>query len=361
MRCAAIVREATRDVSTGTSRTLVMWSLFVIAISLLVLHELFTIAGLSDRAEAFQAAGANTRIVIAKGRIDGETCDALSRQHNLESAAIRTLQNPVKAEVMSSVPLEQYVATPGIAAVLNARSLGGDVTSRAGAIVSDEVVQQLGPLTAPLATDAGEMQVAGVFPTPDDGRRAGLGFAAIYPELVNVEPYDECWITSWPDHPDALSLLNSVVLPAERSGEPAPELTQWNTTLGASFDGHQQFMDRFTQHHPYFASSLGAAIGFFALRTRRLEIAASRHARVRTEALLGMQLLQQSVWVVLGGALVTFVGAIISSGHPESAPSLMSATVRITGFAAVGALCGVSAGVVSIRETALFTYFRERR
>lgn len=360
MKLTAVFREASRDVSTGTSRTLFSWVVYVALVGLLVLHELFTVTGIIDRAEAYQAAGANTHIVISDGRIDGAACEALSRDHDVQSGAMRKVPEKLRVAAMSSVPLDQWVATTGMTGILDATGPDGEAISRAGVLVSEQVTDELGPGFLPLATDAGDLTFAGVFPYPDDGRMAGLGFSAIAPEIVQSKPYDQCWVKSWPEHPDTLSLLNSVVFPADSADAEPQVLTQWNTTLGASFDGATQFEQRISRFDSYLAILLGAVLGFFTVRLRRLELASARHAGALTAAQLMTQLLQQGVWIVLGSVLLTSVTWLLALGYPDATAALLGLALRSVALGAVGAFSGVTIAVCTIRERSLFAYFQNR-
>ena len=360
MRLSSAIREASLDLSTGAARTLFTWCVFVLLLGLLVLHELLTVTALIDRAQAYQLSGANTRIVSAAGRIDGHACDALAWQYGVQSAAMQTLPDQLRADVMSSVPLKHVAATPGVVGVLGARGADGHPLSTAGAIVSDAVTELLGRHVTELATDVGEIVLAGVFRYPDDGRRAGLGFTAVFPEPLAAHPYDECWVRSWPEHPDTLAMLNSVVLPADTVETAAPELTQLNTTLGISFEGERLFTDRLSRFNPLLALLGSGILAFFAVWARRLEIAAARHAGVTLADVLVVQLLQHGVWIVLGAAFVVCLGGAIGLGYPDAWSTLTELSLRSIGLATVGALLGVCSASASIRERALFRYFQHR-
>jgi hypothetical protein len=189
---------------------------------------------------------------------------------------------------------------------------------------------------------------------------AGLGFSAIAPEVIQAKPYDQCWVKSWPEHPDTLSLLNSVVLPSDSTDAQPPQLTQWNTTLGASFDGATQFEQRISRFDPYLAILLGAVLGFFTVRSRRLELASARHAGVSTPAQLATQLLQQGVWILLGSVLLMSVAWLIALDYPDATAPLLGLALRSVALGTVGALSGATIAVCTIRERALFAYFQNR-
>ena len=73
-----------------------------------------------------------------------------------------------------------------------------------------------------------------------------------------------------------------------------------------------------------------------------------------------MQLLQQSVWIFLGGALLAGIAWNIALGYEESAETLVGLALRIIALGTTGAVNGVAVAVCTIRERALFAYFQNR-
>lgn len=360
MRPSAIAREVRRDIVSGATRAASTWIVFTALLLVLVLHESLTLTGILRAAEAYQTAGANIRLVVADGRVDGAACAALADEYGVASAALRVLNEPARAEVMRAAPLNQVTATPGIGEMLDATGRGGGPVDRAGVLVSEQVTEHLGSPDRPWPSDAGPLDVAGVFPYPEDGRRTGLGFAVISPELPGEEPYDECWIRSWPEYPDFGSLLSSVVLPATSPDTPAPEITQLNTSLGAGFDGAALFRDRASRFNAYAALGIGAVVGVVAARRRRLEIASARHAGASPGDVLLIHTLQHASWIAAGCAVAFSAGALSSAAAPGAVGTLTELTLRTVSLGGVGALLGVVVTVCAIPERSLFDYFKQR-
>ncbi|MCW2289029.1 hypothetical protein [Leucobacter luti] len=324
------------------------------------MHEGIAVSTLVQQAAAFQEAGANTRIVSAPGRVDGAACDALASNYGVVSAAIKETPEQLKARVMMAAPLRQYVATPGIVNVLTAQDSSGEPVNKPGAIVSEQVLEQFGRETTTIEATYGPVDVAGSFRYPDDGRRDGLGFSAIYPEVTSDTPYDECWIRSWPEVPDISAMLNSVVIPSEGTDLEPSEFTQWNTTLGTTFDGDLQFENRASRFNAYLAFGVGLLVGLSSVRRRKLELASARHAGVTMGSLVGIHIIQSTVWVFSGSVLGFLSIAAISHPLGGSGTALNLLGVRILVLGALGALSGVCIGVCSIHERALFGYFQAR-
>ncbi|MBC9943548.1 hypothetical protein ICL81_03275 [Leucobacter sp. cx-328] len=364
MRAAAVLREAARDVGTGTSKLLLYFLVYLAVLGLLTAHEVSSVAAVIDAAQKFQQAGANVRIVSSAGRVDGAACVALADNYDVTAAAVRQLPGQFRATTMRSVPLSQYVATPGIEQVLGVERPGGGAGgaggSDTGVFVGSQVLDQFGEGLQTLPGEPDELVIAGVFPYPDDGRMAGYGFAVVMPEPTSSEPYDECWVKSWPELPEVNGLLHSVVIPADKPDAPSPDLSQLNTTLGRTFDGAAMFSSRMSRFDPYLALIAGAAIGVFAVRSRRLELASAQHAGVGRGALTRMQLLQQSVWVVLASGVTFGATAVFAGYYPDDVGSLLGIAARVIGLGAAGALAGVVVATVTIRERALFIYFKQR-
>ena len=358
MRADAIVREATKDVLTGTARVLTLGLVYVCLIGILLLHELTSVIDLLDAADDYQARGANVHVVTAEGRIDGAACEALSADFGVDSAAVRALPGQLRVNIMQNVPLSQYAATPGIAAVLGVTATNGGPTP-SGAFVGSPVLNEFGATTR-LATNAGDIDIAGVYSYPDDGRREGYGYAVMLPEPVGEVAYDECWVRSWPEPANLNAMLSSVVLPAATADEGGPEFVQLNPSLGSSFDGASMFADRLSRFDGVAAVVFGAVLGFFAVRARRLELASARHAGVSTSALLRIQLLQHGVWLLLATAVLISFTLVAATTHSDSLGSLLGLGLRVILLGVPGAVAGITIAVVSIREHALFAFFKER-
>ena len=374
MRPQAVLREATRDVSTGTSKFLLYFLVYLALLGLLTAHEVTSVSAAIDSAQKFQQAGANVRIVSSAGRVDGAACVALADNYDVSAAAVRQLPGQFRAATMRSVPLPQYVATPDIENVLGVErwgagdgalggtggAVGAHGESDTGVFVGSQVLDQFGEGLRTLAGDPEELTIAGVYPYPDDGRTPGYGFAVVIPEQTSSEPYDECWVKSWPELPEVNGLLHSVVIPSEKSDAASPDLSQLNTTLGRTFDGAAMFNNRMSRFDTYVALLTGATIGFFAVRSRRLELASALHAGVGRGSLTLTQLLQQCVWIALASGVTFAATAVFASYYPDDAGSLLGIAARVIGLGAVGALAGVVGAAVTIRERALFVYFKQR-
>ncbi len=148
-----------------------------------------------------------------------------------------------------------------------------------------------------LATATGEAKVSGVYANPDDGRRPGLGYAALVVTPDN-EPFDECWLDAWPQRPELAQLLLTTVIPNNDAPDELPTIGQFNTTLGAEFDGAARFEQRLTRFAPALSAILAASIAVLAIRLRRIELASARHSGVRGRDLLAITLLESAAWIV---------------------------------------------------------------
>jgi hypothetical protein len=154
--------------------------------------------------------------------------------------------------------------------------------------------------------------------------------------------------------------LKSTVLPSEKADSATPELTQLNTTLGRSFDGEALFEQRISRFNSLFAFGAGAALGVFAVRMRRLEIAAAHHAGVSTSVLLTINRFQHAVWVFLASSVALTATLLVTHYYPADNGTLTGLAARVVGLGALGVLCGVSVTIPTIRERALFAYFKQR-
>jgi hypothetical protein len=152
------------------------------------------------------------------------------------------------------------------------------------------------------------------------------------------------------------------VLPAAEQVEP-PVLGQLNTTLGRQFDGAAQFAVRPFRLVGSLSALAAAVLGFAAIRSRRLELAAAQHLGVTHMTQIRQMLLETACWVGLACALVLPLLSLASNhlaALSTDQPAMLMLAVRSTLSSAFGALAGAAAQAALIREHHLFRYFKHR-
>ncbi|MDR0849562.1 MAG: hypothetical protein LBN10_11100 [Propionibacteriaceae bacterium] len=350
-------REAWRNVWSGTTH-MVRWCLLLLAVVAAGawLDTTWVTSLTNDAADYLQHNG-STWVLEAPGQISGEACDALgSADSVLAAGAARAERDGLRTLALPRAPIPLYSVTPGFLGVASATGSGG-------LVVSDNVAARYG-LTAPdtLGLANGTVLVGGTYPYPDDGRRSGLGFAALS-VTPSQAPFDECWIRIWPPSQNTAMLTYTAVLPA--MGDPMMtaqnvKLSQANPTFASSFDGYTGFATRLTRWIPLATAAAGFLIGIAATATRRLEYASDLHAGI-PKSFLGVQCLVEALSWIIPACILALVGVVVGA-YPAQAETrhiaLLGMRPIVTGGAA--SLIGAVLAVWTVRESRLFTLFKNR-
>lgn len=359
MRRSAIVREVRRDLSTGMAHAGILSLIFGLILTITAGVDIVQIRQLTQAAQEFRETGASVVILNAEGRIDGDTCNGLSRVEGIRaSGAIRLRDERITATLLPSAPIQIADVTSGFPSVLHAEVESENAT---GIILAREAAQPLGlTSTGTVVTDDGDVEVAGVYDYPNDGRIGGYGYLALSP-TISEEAFDECWVDIFPQSDELKSLLYTTMLPSKNSEEKTPSLGQLNPRLGTSFDGPHLFSTRITRFMPLVALVAGVALGFMAVRLRRLEFASGLHAGVQRSDMRAIVFLEMAAWVMLGlvGAFSVCSVLVASDMYADrSALFFIAGRVFFSGIAGVGV--GTALAWWATREAHLFRYFKER-
>lgn len=345
---------------TGTSRAVALALLLALIVGSISTLDIATTRTIISDAQHFRDAGGSVLVLSAPDRIDGATCDALGRIDGVRAAgALRESEERIVASALPSTSIPTFTATGGLTRILGAESPVRD--RRSGVIVSEEVATSLGlSLGDEWSTSAGAVPVAEVYPYPDDGRRPGLGYAALMPVPTNGERFDECWLDAWPPLAEAPALLQMSVLPATVDQD-QPQLSQLNTTLGTSFDGSGKFGSRITRWGHLMSGALALGTGWFAVRIRRLELASALHSGVSRRSLSAAIGLEAFAWVLAASALWLGMTLFAASGAPPGDRfALIALGARVWFAGVVGVTLGIGTGIIRTRERDLFRAFKER-
>lgn len=356
MKKAAIWREAIRNILTGTTRT-AAYALILSAIVLsLTAAELSTVRALTDAAADFQDSGASIVTLQADGRVDGSSCEALNSIAGVTAAgALRTRESGLTAAALPSSAIPVMEITRTFPDVLRANVTGGP-----GVILSDQAASTLDLNVGDrLITRDSSTQVAGIYPYPNDGRRSGYGYAALVP-VSSSAPFDECWVDVWPTSKEIPALLQTVVLPASEESAPA-QLTQLNTSRGTTFDGKARFETRITRFAAPAGFIISIALGYVAIRARRIQLASALHAGASKRALTKMVSLELLSWILPTGLLAGSLAFLyIANGPAGDLVPTLTLSGSIAGLALLGPFLGAYAALVSVSEKHLFRYFKDR-
>lgn len=355
MRFRSTVSEAWRNLATGTTHALT-WALLLMVTGLaFAVIDARTIVLVSNEAHQWRTSGASTQIFEDLNNIDPHRCDALARTQGVNATGAVRKGDDLRFLNLPSNRMPVYEATPQFLELLAGKS------GQAGGLwLSADIAKTLGAKEGDvMQTDRGPAQISGVYDYPEDGRDRTLGYAVIAPVQVSGN-FDQCWADIWPTNEHLTALLRSTnhlkfTLRSEAT------LKQLNPRLGANFNAHREWETRLTSQVAYGALAAGLVIGYLSLRTRRLELAAALHARVRKSALAVQTLVETIYWTtaaVLIAAPVMWIAAAV--GNPEPPFTVWVTGMRVVGVAAVSVWFGALVAVFLTREKHLFKYFKDR-
>jgi len=357
VRSGTAVREALLNVVSGTSRAVGSALLLLIVTLGLTGLDLAAVRQLDTQAQNFVNSGASISTLSAPGRIDGALCEALNGVAGVRAAgALRKVADLHPSHLPNtSVPV--YEVTPGLAKVV----LRDEPVGPLGLVVSAEAAETLGVAKGgSIATATGDALVAGVYPYPEDGRVKAFSYAAL--SRVPAEGrFDECWVDHWPVAAQVAPLLRNVMAPGTADDPGAVLSGQLNDRLGRTVDAHGWFSSRLTAWAPVATGLAGWALGFAAVRGRRLELTSALHVGVGRLALQGMLLAESAVWTLptlLAGGAVSAAFARIGLPGDGTANLILGLFPVLSGV--LGALLGVQTAGLSLREERLFDHFKQR-
>lgn len=356
MRPSAIWREAWRDLVSGTVRAGLGFTCLVAVVAAFAAWETMAVRDAVGRALDYRASGASTVALTASGRIDAATCHRLAELPGVEAAgAIRRAETDVVPAALPLGSVPTYDVTPGFGGLL-----GAEMAGEAGVLLSAEAAALSSGRGMTLMTTAGTVDVAGTYSWPRDGRRPGYGYAALQLNPASGS-YDECWVHAWPMPGDLAGIIQTTLTPARDADDEPAVLSQLNTTLGARFTGGEAFDARPTRHAPVVASALGAAIGYAAVRVRRVQLAGVLHDGLARAALLVIVALETCAWVPPATVMVAAAAIIAAgTGPPEAAASTLVVSARVAAPAAVAALLAAVTAALRARERHLARYVKDR-
>ncbi|WP_431838094.1 hypothetical protein [Cellulomonas sp. Y8] len=341
---------------SGTARAGLGFTCMVVVLATLAAWETSAVQGAVGRALDYRASGASTVTLAAPGRIDAAACHQLADLPGVDDAgAIRRAGTDIVPATLPHGTVPTYDVTPRFGGLLDA-----EVHGESGLLLSDQAAVLSSGREVTLLAPTGAVAVAGTFSWPRDGRRPGFGYAA-----MQLSPatgiYDECWVHAWPMPGDLANIVQTTLIPARDVDDQPAVLSQLNTTLGTRFTGGETFDVRPTRHAPALAAALGAAIGYAAVRVRRVQLAGALHDGLTRASLLVIVGLEACAWVL--PAAVTIAAATIvvaGTGPPEAASATVGVSMRVAAAAAMAALLGALTAAMGARERQLVRYVRDR-
>ena len=360
MRLRAVWAEARANLASGTTRAALLACVFVLLVGGLAAVDTMAVSDVVADATAFRSAGAATQRLTATGAIDGRQCAALEGTAPIQGVGALRSGDALRVLTMPDTQISTWEVTPGAVRMLPAITdtrhdqAGGGA---GGVWLSADLADVLGVGPgSPLATSEGTTRVAGVYEWTDDGRARDLGFTI----LVPVPPegfFDACWADVWPQDQEATGLLYLAL-----AGDPQEaQLAQLNGSLGARLNPVGALGARVTRHASVMTVLLGAAVGWGAVRLRRLEIASALHARVQKPDLVAQHMIEALGWLVpaavVAVAVVVGLAAVADRSSLHDVAAIGAAHV-VAGVG--GALLATVLAVLLCREKHLFDLFKSR-
>jgi hypothetical protein len=366
MRFREAVREAWRNIVSGTTRTLQWCLLFTVVVAALAWIDVDSIKTTTNSAVDYVKGGGATWALQGPAVISGQACEALSKTTGIvASGAVRADTNKITTRALPAAPVPVYDVTPGFLGILG---LNDAQSEHIGVDVSNTVAERYGlHVGSQWGTSTGRLNVSGIYQYPDDGRLPTLQFAAVAPVMTaGSTPFDECWITVWPSNQDMNQLLYTALTQdgAKMASDPQMQqsikLVHVNSSFASTFDGYGTFNTRMTRWFSLGAVLAGLVIGFASMWIRRLEFASGLHAGVPKRLIAVEGLLETLSWVIPGllFATVAILFSVRGAEADTSQIALLGLRSLIAGGA--GALIGSVVAVLFVREKHLFRLFKQR-
>lgn len=361
MRGRELLREATRNLATGTTRALTL-SLVLLAILVVTIgmDQAGVLGTRLDHAR-FRAEGSTLWTLTSPGGIDAPRCEALAAVPGVVGAGATRAREDLRLAVLPSTTTRAMDASPGLRTIL------GIPTAGPGVWLSPNLSATTGadPGEHLVLTDGTTVPVAGAYTFPEALSWAALSTAVLTP-TPSAGVWDECWADIEVHH-DGNTAAMRYALTETTAGE-QPQLTQLNTANGRSHNLATLLADRPTRWLLVGAPVLAALLGIAAVRARRLELAAARHVGVTRTDLAAQTALETTAWA---GAATILTLALIGLGRVallagtglDPRTGLTTTLLDAARPAALSATTAVAAATLTAAATSphlLYRYFRER-
>ncbi|WP_448060971.1 hypothetical protein [Cellulomonas hominis] len=328
------------------------------------------VVGVLREADTFRAAAAAVQVLDAAEHVDGQRCDSLGRVPAITAAGAVRAGEPLTSLNLPSMELAVYEVTPGLLQLLaaaptaagnaNATTVGTGMPTAAGVWLSADLAQALGAQPGDrIETSAGTATIGGVYDYPDDGRSRTLAFALLSP-VAATGSFDQCWAEVWPTQ-NGISGLLRTALDGDHDAAATAQQAQLNASRGTGYDAPAMLSGRSTRQVPLVAGGLGLALGFVAVRIRRLELAAALHARIPGPLLAWQVLAETAAWVAAAAVVSTAaIGWAAAYGSPDPGLETWAVGLRTVGVGSSAVALGSLVAVSATRERHLFRYFKNR-
>lgn len=353
MRLRELLRESWRDMVSGMGRSLLLFVGISSLTCCLIGFDLMQIIAIEHRVIEYRDTGSNIAMVVKEKGINGEACMGMTRSGSVESAGALRAAGDVSLTALPHNPIPTFEVTPGIPPIIPAR------VSRGGVWVPRQMATNLGlAVGSDIATDRGELHVAGIYAWPEDGRDARMGYAIIVP-VADSGSFDECWARTSTSREEIASLLRYAV--SYDAGLAEVQVGQLNYAKGDWVDGYRLFSARSSRFVMPLSGLLALLLAYGCVRRRKLELSGNLHAGCDKAAQMVQLIVEQFVPTVMA-VFVSLVGmsVVLMVSHAPEAMQLIQVACHEALCIPVGAVLGTMFGGVTIHERDLFRYFKSR-
>lgn len=357
MRLSEILREGWRNISTNTSRLLLLSVSLSLILGLLIAADLLASKRVIGEASEFRSIKANVLVLNAPSLIDGDRCDNLTQLPAVQaSGAIRSATSNLRPAALPNSPFATFEISPGFLEVLDVPA-----TTETGILLSEDAAESIGAKPGKeLVLSSGSENVAAIFEWASDGRQGNLGYAALSVSPP-ISTYDECWVDIWPQASELRELILATLIYSPSSEDLSPQISQLNSKMGTEIDWQARYASRLPFMVPLVTGILGTVVGAVSVRLRRLELASALHAGVRKSDLAGVLAVELSALLVTYWSVAAAVTSVlVSSIAPEDKPTLLIQAFSAASTATVGLAIGVYVALAVTRERHLFRFFKNR-
>ncbi|HHW84296.1 MAG TPA: hypothetical protein GX743_10905 [Actinomycetales bacterium] len=362
MRLRELLREAGRNLASGTSRALT-WALLLASVILLTAGiDQAAVTGHRIDHEEFRARGGTYWMVQAPGAIDPIRCEAMTSHSGVAAAGAVRGAGDVRLSLLPSTTTPLREVSPGMRGILHIEGHDG------GAWLPESLASTLGLVPGQhLSLASGEAAyVQSVYRQPG-GTSSTLSNALVAPIPI-AGMWDECWIDLEVYDESVTAAATSYVPVRSADGAGETRMTQLSSALGRSHNLAEVLDTRQTRILQWALPALAALVGFTAARNRRLEYASARHVGVAHTDLAATAMLEALAWATAAGLIATATGSLVHvalyrAAGLDPAPTVLGTLASLAAPAAVAAIAACAAAATTAGLTnprLLYHYFRQR-
>lgn len=365
MRPRELLSEMWRNINSGTSRSLLTACVLAFLLLGSILGDGMAQKNVFGQQREFRDVGGAILTAQAPGRVSASRCLALADAAGVNGVfAYRLRDDPDLALAVYPSGGPDFYDVVGEPA----RVLGGTDAESGGIFLPSEVATLVGKDVGDdlaFLRDGATLQipVRGVFPYAEDGRMPIFANAVLLPSHDTASNYDGCWVSIWPYDAMIEPLLDTTVVGESADGTSAQVITgQMNSTLGPPQNTADLLEARPTRLLGSIVAVMACMVMFALVRMRRSELAMSRHLG-QSGSQQCLQMCGEASYGVFAAIAVSLpIGLIVllPGLAPDEARYLVKFMLLTAGGTALCAVLGSAIGVLTVRESLLQHYAKDK-